>query len=101
MKNKVIISSVIFILLLLGIVFANSYVQALSREEKILDNQAENTTVNYSNIREKTVNCYNYCEQNENCPIYQENGYCTTRNNHCQQRSYDCTREYGRHKGCR
>ena len=33
MKNKVIISCIIFILLLLGIVFANSYVQALTQEQ--------------------------------------------------------------------
>ena len=35
MKNKLIINFIIFVLLLLSIVFANSYVQALSKQEKL------------------------------------------------------------------
>ena len=35
MKKKVIISIVIFALLLISVVFTNSYVQALSKEERL------------------------------------------------------------------
>jgi len=77
MKNKVIISCIIFILLLLGIVFANSYVQALTQEQnnKII----EEANYNCPRIEEKAINCYNYCEQNDR--------HCIRRNNHCRR---DC-----------
>ncbi|MCI8519430.1 MAG: hypothetical protein HFJ51_05095 [Clostridia bacterium] len=96
MKNKIIISFVIFILLLLSIVFANSYVQALSREERLIEKQVQNNKAveaanyNYSNLEERSINCYNYCEQNEECPIYRDNGHCSRRNNYCSQRNYGC-----------
>lgn len=71
MKKKIICSVIIFIIILLSIVFVNSYAQALSRGERATD-------------------CYNNnynCEQNGKCQRYQQNKNCITRNNHCQQRN--------------
>lgn len=71
MRNKVVFLVIIF-LLLLGIVFANSYVQALSRQERLM-------------------NCNN-CEYNENCEVYYKNNNCIKRNNTCLQRNNNCRR---------
>lgn len=71
MRNKVIIFFVIF-LLLLGIIFANSYVQALSHQERF-------------------INCNN-CEYNENCPIHDKHTNCIKPNNQCFQKKYNCKR---------
>lgn len=90
MKNKLILSFIIFIIVLLSIVFANSYVQALANQEKleILEQDIKNNK--YNNIEEKGINrnCNNYCIQNENCQIYQKDSECTRRNNHCSQENH-------------
>lgn len=75
MKKKAIFGLVIFIVLLLSIVFANSYERALERGQ----------SVNYCN------NNYN-CEQYENCPIYNDNGYCPQQNYRCRS---NCGRQQG------
>lgn len=83
MKNKVIVSFLIFMLLLISVVFANSYVQALSKEEKLQTKQEANES--YQNMEERIINCNNNCDPNENCPLYQQNSNCMTRNNRCLQ----------------
>lgn len=96
MKMKVILSFMIFIILLLSIVFVNSYVQALSREEiieqKILNNKIteEEYYQIYRNIGETIPNCYNNCQENENCPMYQQHSNCMKKNNQCVPKSYNC-----------
>ncbi len=83
MKNKALFCFIAFVvLLLLGIVFVNSYVQAISRQEKqelrreILNKEMQNNNI----IREQTndiyINYNNNCVQNENCPIYEQNNNC-------------------------
>lgn len=95
MNKKFVIYSATFILLLLSIVFANSYVQALSRERK---------------SQEMMSNCYNYCEQNENCRIYTQNNddveqsinqnyYCSQENNNCR-RNNNCNENYNCGESC-
>ena len=79
MKNKVIFSLVIFILLILSVIFTNSYVQALSKEEKW----------EIKNREAKNINCNYYCEPNENCPIYQENRSESVRQNN-QHSHHNC-----------
>ena len=94
MKKKVIISIVIFALLLISVVFANSYVQALSKEERlqvkkgILEQKVEENKITkqqadqiYDNMEERMTNCDNVCVQNENCPVYQQNGVCVQQDN--------------------
>ena len=94
MKKKVIISIVIFTLLLISVVFANSYVQALSKEERlqvkkgILEQKVEENKITkqqadqiYDNMEERMTNCDNVCVQNEKCPVYQQNGACVQQNN--------------------
>ena len=79
MKKKVIISFSIFILLLIGL-FANSYVQALSREERITNG--------------------NKCEPYENCPVYYQNNHCMEQNNECLQRNYNNGRHCHNQQNC-
>ena len=88
MKNKIIIVCMIFILLSVIIAFANSYVKALSRDEF------------YRNTEDRVLDCYNYCEQNENCPIYQENNYCIRQDNHPSHKNYDCIQDCTRQQNC-
>lgn len=93
MKKKVIVSIVIFALLLISLVFANSYVQALSKEERlqvkkeILEQKVEENKITkqqadqiYDNMEERMTNCDNVCVQNENCLVYQQN-QCLHQNN--------------------
>ena len=102
MKKKVIISIVIFALLLISVVFANSYVQALSKEERlqvkkgILEQKVEENKITkqqadqiYDNMEERMTNCDNVCVQNEDCPVYQQNGACVQQNQCLQQNNND------------
>ena len=100
MKNKLIISIIILALILMGIVFANSYVQALSKRQ--INTQAEDSQF-YESMEEIVNNCNNICEQNEgcqmyqqkeDCPMYQQNENCITHNNHNWQRNCNNTRNY-------
>lgn len=114
MKKKAIILFIIFIMLLVSVAFVNSYVKALSRQEELqleketLEQELKNSEINekeynqiYQNIDNRMVNCYNDCEQNENCPIYQENNYCTRQNNHHNShRNYDCVENCPRQQNC-
>lgn len=102
MKKKLIISIIIFAVLLVSIVFANSYVQALSKRQ--INKKVENSQI-YQNIKERMNNCDNICEQNEectmyqqneDCPMYQQNENCITPNNHNWQRNCDHKRNYVR-----
>lgn len=86
MKNKVILAIIVFIILILGIIFGNSYVQALSRKERLQVNREKGMN----------TNCYNYCEQYDNCPIYQQNGNCQRRNNQYSHENYHCSKDYNR-----
>lgn len=100
MKNKVIFSFIVFILLLLIIVFANSYVLALSKQEKLgihkelmeqqIENNKENFAQIYKNVENKIANC-NTCQQNENCLMYEQNYPCEQSQN-CQMygQNYSC-----------
>lgn len=90
MKKKLIFSIIIFTLLIVGIIYANSYVQALSRRE--INNKGEI----YKDREGININCYNYCEPYEECPVYQQNGNCTRRNSQSSQRNYHCNRDYNR-----
>ena len=113
MKNKVIVSFLIFMLLLLSVVFASSYVQALSKEEKlqakqeILEQEVKNNNLTkeevieiYQNREERIIDCNNNCDLNENCPLYQQNGNCMTRNNACLQENCNGRRNCGYQQGC-
>lgn len=113
MKKRIIISLIIFILLLVSIAFANSYVKALSKQEELQikkeileqelkDNEITEKEYNqvYQNIDDRMVNCYNNCEQNENCPIYQENNYCIRQDNHHSHKNYDCIENCTRQQNC-
>ncbi len=81
--KKIVICSTIFILLLLTFVFANSYVHALSKQERIetLEQKVNNNeiTINQANnicrnIEDRPINCYNNCI------------------NRCPQKYYNCRR---------
>ena len=100
MKNKLIINFIIFVLLLLSIVFANSYVQALSKEEKLeikkdlLEQEVKNNNITeeeangiYKNIEQRMINCDNYCVYDYKCKIYSQNNNCISHNNQCFQRN--------------
>ena len=113
MKNKLIISFAIFALILISIVFANSYVQALSKEEKlqmekeILEQKIENSKITekqadqiYKNMEENMANCNNICQQNEICPIYTQTGNCIKQNHHDLQKICNGTRNCGKYQGC-
>ena len=109
MKKKIVVSIAIFALLLISVVFANSYVQALSKEERlqlnkqILEQKLENNEITeeqanqiYENMQERITYCDNLCQQNENCPIYQQNGDCIQQNNQCIQKNDNYIRNCGR-----
>lgn len=112
MKKKIAISFVMFFLLLISVVFANSYVQALSKEEKleikkeiieqdVKDNKISQEQANqiYQNIEQRITNCNYNCESNENCPLYHQNNNCINKNANCinqnnqySQKNYNCRR---------
>ncbi len=113
MKKKLVIFAIIFALLLISIVVANSSVQAFSREEKwqvkkqILEQKVEDNKITeeeasqiYRNIEERMANCDNICEPYENCPIYQQNSNCMKQNNQCSQKNYDNIRNCGKRQNC-
>lgn len=93
MRKKLIISVIIFAVLLVSIVFANSYVQALSRRQ--MNKNIQNSEI-CQNMEERMNNCDNICQQNENCPMYQQNDNCMRQNNHDWQRNCNDTRNCGR-----
>lgn len=81
--KKIVIYSMLFILLLLTFVFANSYVHALSKQERIetLEQKVNNNQHNICrNIEDRPINCNNNCEPNNNCI------------NRCPQKYYNCRR---------
>ncbi len=103
MKNKAIFSFIAFVvLLLLGIIFVNSYVQAISKQEEaqlrkeILNQQMQNDNTTreeadriYKNTEERMTNYDNNCIQNENCPIYQQNNnYTRHHHNQCSKNNF-------------
>lgn len=108
----------IFMLLLFSVVFANSYVQAISKEERlqthreILEQKVKNNEMTeeaadaiYKNIEERITNCDNIaCEQYENCQNYQQNNNCMIPNNQSSQRNYhhrtDCDYNYEYNENC-
>ena len=74
MKKKIAISFIIFLLLLISVVFANSCVQALSKQEKleikreileqnVKDNKISQEQANqmYQNMEERITNWGNLC----------------------------------------
>lgn len=95
MKKKLIVAFMIFILLSLSVVFANSYMQGLSKEEileqKVRNNEIIEEEANeiYRNIEERMINCNNNCKQNGNCQIHKQNSTCRRQNNECLQRNCD------------
>lgn len=80
MKNKIIISFIIFVLLVLIITLANSYVKALQMQEEL---EIPNKT--YNNLEETRLNCYNNCIEKETCKLYTDNGYCINQDRYCTQ----------------
>lgn len=107
--KKVIIFVGIIALLIISAVFANSYVQALSKEERlqvkkeILEQRVEENKITeeqanqiYKNMEENMTNCDNICSQNEECPINQQDGNCRQSNNQCVQQNDDYMRNCGR-----
>lgn len=76
MKKKILFSFIIFVLLLLSVVFANSYMQ------------------------ERINNCNNNCIQNENCQYYNENEQCINQRNQCIQQNYNCRKDCNRQQHC-
>ncbi len=113
MKNKVIVSFLFFMLLLVSVVFANSYVQVLSKEEKlqakqeILEQEVKNNSLTkeeaneiYQNKEERIRDCNNNCSLNENCPLYQQNSNCMTRNNLCLQENCNSRRNCDYQQRC-
>ena len=108
MKKNLIFSIVIYALLIVGVMFVNSYVQALSKQEKlqiekeILEQEINNNKINqeeaiqiYKNMEERVTEC-DICEQYHNCPIHEQNNYCIERNNQCSKRNYHCSKDYSR-----
>lgn len=73
-RNKIIVSFLFCIVLVFGIVYANSYVQAQSKQGYTM--KTEEFDEIYQNKEERMQNSFNNCEQNQNCPIYQQNGQC-------------------------
>lgn len=71
--KKVIIYIVIFAMLLISLVFVNSYVKAISKEQR-----------------------FNDCPYNEKYPICQQDGNCIQQNNQCLQQNDNCIRNYDR-----
>lgn len=113
MKNKVIISFIIFIIILLGVVFANSYAQALSKEERLeikrerLEEKVRDNIISeqeadeiYKMVNERMESCDNECIQNENCQVYQKHNNCIYQNNQCSQRNYNCRTNCNRQQNC-
>lgn len=112
MKKKVILYFLIFTILLLSVAFINSYVQALSKEEKVqIENEIlepeirKNDSVEeadkvYRNIEERMTNCYDNCKENESCPIYYQHSNCMNENNQCTQKNYNCRRNCNNKQYC-
>ncbi|MCI8620748.1 MAG: hypothetical protein HFJ50_02810 [Clostridia bacterium] len=104
MKNKVIFSFIIVTILLVGFAFANSYVKALTNQEKLemLEQEAQNNE--YNNLENETINinniCNNYCWKNEECPIYKQNSDCVNENNHCLQKNHHYKRNCNNREMC-
>ena len=73
--KKVIISIAIFATLLIGVIFANSYVKALSEEERLQMNKEK-----FEQKVQENKNCDYFCQQNENYPICQQNDNCLQQN---------------------
>lgn len=112
MKKKIAISFIIFLLLLISVVFANSCVQALSKQEKleikreileqnVKDNKISQEQANqmYQNMEERITNCNYNCDLNENCPLNHQNSNCINQNSNCinqnnqySQKNYNCRR---------
>lgn len=99
MKRKLIIYFCIFILLILGLVFASSHVQALSKQEwlgrkqefreELRNNRSENNQI-CRNVQERIAEC-DFCEQNEYCQVHQ-NINCINRQNQCLTSTHKCRR---------
>ena len=91
MKNKAIFSFIAFVvLLLLGIIFVNSYVQEILNQQMQNDNTTrEEADRIYKNTEERMTNYDNNCIQNENCPIYQQNNnYTRHHHNQCSKNNF-------------
>jgi len=113
MKKKIIIFFITFILLLLSILFVNSYAKALSKEEKlqikkeIIEQEVRNDRINeeqtnqiYQNIEERMINCDINCNQNNNCQIYKNNGSCMRQDNQCVQENCNHRRNCNNQQNC-
>lgn len=107
MKKKIIIYFCISILLVLGLIFASSKVQALSRQEGLGRNQElrEEIRNNRINKRENNQSCINgqermidcnICEQNEYCQIHEQNINCINRDSQCLPKTHNCRRNCNR-----
>lgn len=94
MKNKLIFSLIIFIVGLLSVVFVNSYVQALSKQEILEVNCRQNENCVQNNNCRQNENCpqNNNCEQNQNCQMYKYDNKSINQNNECLQKKYNCRR---------
>lgn len=105
MKKKVMLISIIFVLLLLSIVFANSYVQALSKEEilnqKVTNNEIiDKCNVLCTNTQKEMINCDNNCYQKEACEIYDKSNNCINQDSQCVQRNYNCKTSCSNKQSC-
>lgn len=113
MKRKVIVAIVIFILLLISVIYVNSYAQAFSKEERlqvkkeILEQKVEENIITeeqanqiYDHMQEKMMDCDNFCQQNQNCPIYQQNYNCTQQNTQCLQPNNNHMRSCDSRQNC-
>lgn len=105
--------TIIFSMLLIGIVYAKTYVQSFANEEnlqvkkEILEQRVEDNEITeeeadkiYKNIKERMTNCNNICEQNENCTIYQQNNNCMKQHHQYNQKNYNNTNNCNKQQNC-
>lgn len=104
MKKKFVIYFCILALLILGVIFASSQVQALSKQRGLGRNQELREEAR-NNRRESSQICINeqeimrdcnICNQNEYCQIHERNIDCANRYNQCLPKTHNCRRNCNR-----
>lgn len=94
MKKKFVIYFCILALLILGVIFASSQVQALSRQEGVSRN--EGFREDEKNNRINSQICRNEQGKMIECDLCEQNEECINRHNQCLTKTHNCRRNYSR-----
>lgn len=116
MKNKAIIFFTFLTIILLAVVFVNSYAEAVFKKDNSQEkrrvqecqqncNRNEECVMYQENCNQNNNNCLVYeenCKQNEECPVYKEECTINSQNNCGMNRTYkkECNRKSCNNQFC-